>query len=372
MNSQSTVEKMNSLEQRLITLIKARGPITIADYMEDALMHPHDGYYTSKNPIGTKGDFTTAPEVSQIFGELIGLWLVQAWTDLGKPEAFNLVELGPGRGVLMADILRVANLRPDFLNAAHVWLVEASGRMRHEQQRRLHDVLPPVDWADNFSDIPGGPTLIIANEFLDCLPIRQFIRTGHSWRERMVGCSETQESLIFEAGDVPPDPSIPLPQKDNIEDGAIFEYSSIAQSLIEEITAALCERTGHALFIDYGHLQSGVGDTLQAVKNHKFWPILDDPGTADITAHVDFEYLAKIAFTGGAAAFGPVTQGVFLDRLGLTARVARLTEGKSTKERESIEAGAFRIAASSQMGEIFKTMCISSPGLSLPAGFDAK
>lgn len=366
-----TTEKSH-LEERLLALIKARGPISIADYMEDALMHPHDGYYTSQNPIGAKGDFTTAPEISQIFGELIGLWLLQSWADMGEPKAFNLVELGPGRGVLMADILRVANLRPDFLAAAHIWLVEASGRLRHEQQRRLRAADQPVDWADRFSDVPGGPTLVVANELLDCIPVQQFISTGHSWRERLVGLAKDGNSLSFVVGDTPPEPWVPLPDKDETDEGAIFEYSKGAHTLIEEITQALCARTGSALFIDYGHLESGLGDTLQAVKNHKYWPVLSAPGDADITAHVDFERLAKVAFENGGAAFGPVTQGTFLDRLGLAARISRLCENKDAKIREALEAGAFRIAASSEMGEIFKVLCITSPGIPLPAGFDSK
>lgn len=366
------LDQTSPLGERLISLIEARGPMTIADYMEDALMHPHDGYYTSQNPIGAKGDFTTAPEATQIFGELIGLWLVQAWVDLGEPKAFNLIEMGPGRGVLMADIVRVAKLRPDFLQAAHIWLVEASGRMRHEQQRRLRDVGPPVDWADKFEDVPGGPAIIVANEFLDCLPIRQFVRTGLSWRERLVGLNATSDGLDFVLGDTPPNPKIPLPDKNDAEESAIFEYSLGAETLIEEISQALLERTGRALFIDYGHLNSGLGDTLQAVRDHEFWPVTSAPGYADISAHVDFSHLAKVAFENGAAAHGPVTQGVFLDRLGLSVRVARLCEGKSKTECDAIEAGAFRVVASSQMGEIFKTLCISSPDLPTPAGFDSQ
>ena len=371
MNAPSEASLPSPLEERLIALIKARGPISIADYMEDALMHPHDGYYTSGMPIGAQGDFTTAPEISQIFGELIGLWLVQSWIDLGEPKSFNLVELGPGRGVLMADILRVAAIKPEFLDAAHVWLVEASGRLRHEQQRRLKDAATPIDWADRFSDIPDGPLLIIANEFFDCLPIRQFVRKGLSWRERKVGVSEGGAELWFQLDETPAHPSIPTPRADEIEDGAIFEYGEACAKAIEEIGAALLERSGRALIIDYGHISSGLGETLQAVKDHNYWPVLKAPGSADITAHVDFERLAQAAFATGLAAHGPVSQGVFLDRLGLSVRVARLADGKDSREREKIESGAFRIAASSEMGEIFKALSLSSPGLSTPAGFTA-
>ena len=358
------------LEERLIALIRANGPISVADYMEDALLHPHDGYYTSGAPIGADGDFTTAPEISQIFGELVGLWLVQSWIDMGSPDAFNLIELGPGRGVLMRDILRAAALRPDFLKAAHIWLVECSGRLRHEQQKRLRDASAPVDWADKFADTPEGPALIVANELFDCLPIRQFIRTDTSWRERMVGVHPDGTSLAFVEAPTPPPADIPLPDCADTKPGDIFEYSERAEALAEEIAARLAAHGGRALIIDYGHYESGCGDTLQAVRRHKYWPALAAPGSADLTAHVNFERLLRAAFNSGAMAHGPVAQGVFLDRLGLAVRVERLTAGKSEAEAKTIHDGAFRIAAASEMGEIFKAACISSAGLPTPAGFD--
>lgn len=212
MTDGAAAREITPLEERLIALIKSRGPITVADYMEDALLHPHDGYYTSQAPIGAKGDFTTAPEISQIFGGSIGLWLVQSWTDMGSPKDFNLVELGPGRGVLMQDILRAARLRPAFLDAAHVWLVETSGRLRHEQQRRLRDAGIATDWADAFADIPSAPSLIIANEFFDCLPIRQFVRSERGWRERLVGLNAELDALAFCESPTPPLPTHSLPE----------------------------------------------------------------------------------------------------------------------------------------------------------------
>ncbi|MFZ5618162.1 MAG: class I SAM-dependent methyltransferase [Pseudomonadota bacterium] len=363
--------EVTPLEERLIALIKSRGPISIADYMADALFHPHDGYYTSQAPIGAKGDFTTAPEISQIFGELIGLWLVQSWTDMGSPDAFNLVELGPGRGVLMQDILRAARLRPAFLDAAHVWLVETSGRLRHEQQRRLRDAGIATDWADAFADIPPGPTLIVANEFFDCLPIRQFIRTGTSWRERLVGINETGGALSFTPAETPPLPSVALPEKDDAAPGDIFEISEGAESLADEIARTLVAEGGRALIIDYGHLGAGFGDTLQSVRRHAHWPVLSAPGKADITAHVNFERIVRAAFVAGAAAHGPVSQGDFLDRLGLSVRLERLSAGKSPEEAADLFSGAHRIAAPSQMGELFKVLCLSAPGLPEPAGFRA-
>lgn len=358
-----------ALEDRLIALIRARGPITIADYMADALYHPQDGYYMTRSPIGAEGDFTTAPEVSQIFGELVGLWLVQSWTDMGSPASFNLVELGPGRGVLMHDILRAARLRPAFLDAAHVWLVETSGRMRLEQRRRVKDAGVRMDWADRFADVPPAPTLIIANEFFDCFPIRQFERGATGWRERMVGLAADGDGLAFTVDATPPDPSLDLPSKENVAEGAIFELSTAAEAAADEIARALHERGGRALIIDYGHLHDGYGETLQAVRRHQYWPVLSSPGSADITAHVNFERLTRAAFNAGASAHGPVAQGAFLERLGLPFRLERLSQGKSPQEVMALHQGAQRLVSPTQMGELFKAFCISAPGLPAPAGF---
>ena len=369
MTEGSAARETTPLEERLIALIKSRGPISVADYMEDALLHPHDGYYTSQTPIGAKGDFTTAPEISQICGELVGLWLVQSWTEMGSPKAFNLIELGPGRGVLMQDILRAARLRPAFLDAAHVWLVETSGRLRHEQQRRLRDAGIATDWADAIADVPPAPSLIIANEFFDCLPIRQFIRVGPGWRERMIGLNAAGDALEFCVCETPPLPTTNLPDPSACEPGAIFEIGEAAETAVDEIAKRLVEHGGRALIFDYGHLYAGIGETLQAVRRHAHWPVLASPGKADITAHVNFEALQRAAFAAGAAAHGPIAQGAFLERLGLAVRLERLCAGKTPEEIADIYAGAHRISAPSQMGELFKALCVSAPGLPEPAGF---
>ncbi|MCB2113894.1 MAG: SAM-dependent methyltransferase [Parvularculaceae bacterium] len=371
MTEGAAAREITPLEERLIALIKSRGPITVADYMEDALLHPHDGYYTSQAPIGAKGDFTTAPEISQIFGELIGLWLVQSWTDMGSPADFNLIELGPGRGVLMQDILRAARLRPAFLDAAHVWLVETSGRLRHEQQRRLRDAGIATDWADGLADTPPAPSLIIANEFFDCLPIRQFVRGERGWRERLVGLDAQANALAFCESPTPPLPTIDLPEPGDAAAGAIFEVGEAGETIAEDISRLLVEHSGRALIIDYGHLHGGVGETLQAVRRHKYWPVLASPGRADITAHVNFERLQRAAFSAGAAAHGPTSQGAFLERLGLALRLERLSAGKTPEEAADLFAGAHRISSPTQMGELFKVLCVSSPGLNEPAGFSA-
>jgi len=369
MTRSASPREKTPLEERLISLIKSRGPISIADYMADALFHPHDGYYTSQTPIGAKGDFTTSPEISQIFGELIGAWLVQSWEDIGAPKSFNLVELGPGRGALMQDAMRAARLRPAFLDAARIWLVEMSGRLRHEQRRRLKITGIAPEWADSFADVPAAPTLLVANEFFDCLPIRQFVRTETGWRERLVGVEAGH--LAFTTATVPPPPSVTLPDKASARIGDIFEINEPAESLIEAIAQAFVAQSGRALIIDYGHVHSGFGDTLQSVRSHAHWPALASPGKADITAHVNFDRLLARAFAAGAAAHGPVAQGAFLERLGIAARLERLSAGKSAEEVADLFAGAHRISSPTQMGELFKALCVSSPGLNAPAGFEA-
>lgn len=370
MTTKAANAEKTPLEERLIDLIKLKGPISVADYMADALGHPHDGYYMSQTPFGVDGDFTTAPEISQVFGELIGLWLVDCWRAMGSPKDFNLVELGPGRGVLMEDILRAARLRPEFVKAAHLWLLETSGRLRVTQQKRLRGSgLEPM-WADEFADIPTAPSLIVANEFFDCLPIRQFQRTKSGWRERMIGLNNAGDGLAFTHAAAPPPVSFKLPPASEAQENDICEISFSGRDFAAELSALLAEHHGYVLIIDYGHLQSGLGDTLQAVRAHQYWPPLASPGRADLTAHVDFAALAETAFEHGAVAYGPIAQGEFLERLGLNLRVEMLCKGKHSKDAESIRAGAYRIAAPDQMGEVFKVMCMASPQCPAPAGFD--
>lgn len=364
------------LESRLVGLIKDHGPIRIGDFMTDALAHPQHGYYATRDPFGAEGDFTTAPEISQVFGELIGAWLVHAWTEIGEPSSFNLVELGPGRGTLMADILRVGRVRRKFLDAANVFMVEASGRMRYAQQKTLYGLGEPcaqdAAWADRLEDVPTGPTLILANEFFDCLPIRQFVRIAGGgetpWRERLVGLGPDGESLAFalsEEGHPAPDG---VPHGAAPED--VFETSEAGQDVVAQIGHRFAEAKGRALIIDYGHGRSAFGDTFQAVKGHKPWPPLASPGEADVTAHVDFGALARKARAVGARVDGPVLQRDFLLRLGLERRQAVLeTSVTDEPARENLRAGTLRLVSRQEMGELFKVMAISSPSLAEPPGF---
>ena len=367
----ATRPERTPLEDRLIALIKANGPMTVADYMADALGHAQEGYYATRLSIGAEGDFTTAPEISQIFGELIGAWLMQSWVDMGSPAAFNLIELGPGRGVMMADILRAARAKLDFLQAASVYLVETSGRLRHEQQRRLRDFAPPIDWLDDFASAPRGPSLIVANEFFDCLPVRQFERTDDGWRERLVDVDDAGETLVFAHGKTPPHPDIELPQRERSTVGDIIEVSADSERAANEIAHRLVEDGGRALIIDYGKLHAAPGDTLQAVRGHKYWPVLASPGRADLTAHVDFDALTRAGINVGAGVYGPVSQGAFLERLGLGMRLHRLCDHATPQEQAELHAGAHRIAAPSQMGDLFKVLCFTAPDLPAPPGFQS-
>ncbi|MEM8770855.1 MAG: SAM-dependent methyltransferase [Pseudomonadota bacterium] len=368
MDIEAEAEK-TPLEDRLIELIGRKGPITIADYMADALGHPHDGYYMTQQPIGETGDFTTAPEVSQIFGELIGLWLVDVWRNIGSPENFNLVELGPGRGVLMEDILRATRVRPAFAKAAQVCLVETSGRLRLEQQKRLKGSGVKPIWADDLADIPPGPALVVANEFFDCLPIQQFERVEKGWRERLVGVNANASALAFTLSAAPAPENIDLPAETQSKPGDIVEISPAAQTFTSDLAAMIADQSGAALIIDYGHAAAGFGETLQAVRKHKFWPPLASPGRADLTAHVDFAALTEAAVDAGAAVYGPTAQGRFLERLGLALRLEMLCKDKSLEAQHDLRAGAERIAAPDQMGELFKALCITGPDQPEPPGF---
>lgn len=360
------------LEEILVRLIEDHGPIRVSDYMADVLGHPQHGYYMTQTAFGADGDFTTAPEISQVFGELIGAWVINAWEEIGSPSFVNLIELGPGRGTLMADILRTAKIRPKFQKALSVYMIENSGRQRYEQQRKLQDTEVPITWATELHDIPFAPTIIVANEFFDCLPVRQYVRTaardGACWRERLVGLTEeTPPKLRFTLSDDLHEDPPHVPEFSQPDD--IFETSEATRAIVGEIAERFESHKGRALIIDYGHARSGFGDTLQAIRDHHYWPPLASPGDADLTAHVDFQAIRKVAETGGLDATGAVEQGLFLKRLGIEERANALLENMKPEERQAFEAGVRRLVMPDQMGSIFKAVCLSSAGLPDPAGF---
>jgi NADH dehydrogenase [ubiquinone] 1 alpha subcomplex assembly factor 7 len=347
---------------KLRRIIAENGPITIAEFMRIALADPQSGYYVRRNPIS--GDFITAPEISQLFGELIGLFFVQLWEDRGRPARFHLVELGPGRGTLMSDMLRAARIRPDFVAAGDVHLVEISPVLRAIQRTALAS--HRVAWHTRFSDVAAdAPLFIVANEFFDALPVRQFIRECEQWRERKVALDRS--SFCFTAGDEPADNLIPNHLRDAPE-GSIFELSEAAVQLCAEIASRIMSTGGAALIIDYGHIRSGLADTLQAVKAHQYADPLQSPGDADITCHVDFDAAAAIACGAGAEVFGPITQRSFLTTLGIRERAERLKQ-HAPGSAAMIDSGVERLVSEAQMGNLFKVLGLSSPGVPPLPGF---
>jgi NADH dehydrogenase [ubiquinone] 1 alpha subcomplex assembly factor 7 len=313
-----------------------------------------------REPFGRLGDFITAPEISQMFGELIGLWAVAVWEMMGGPRRFVLSELGPGRGTLMADVIRTARLKPDFVRGADIHLVEMSPRLREIQRDALLPTGRPIQWHAAVSDLPPGPAIIIANEFFDALPIRQFLWRDNAWAERMVGISGDGK-LEFGLAPVDQRPAgVPLPN------GAIIETSQAGKAVMTMIAERLKKEGGAALVIDYGSGEPGTGDTLQAVRAHKRDDPLAAPGEADVTAHVDFAALARAAKTAGADVRALMGQGEFLIKLGLVDRANVLGRGKDEKTRDAIASAMHRLAAPKAMGTLFKVLAISSPGLKLP------
>jgi NADH dehydrogenase [ubiquinone] 1 alpha subcomplex assembly factor 7 len=366
---------MNALGRILRRRIERQGPITVADYMAAALGHPKYGYYMAKDPFGVRGDFITAPEISQMFGELIGLWCVICWRRMEQPNEVHLVELGPGRGTLMGDALRAARAVPEFLEAIRLHLVETSPALRSRQGERLGDYAP--SWHARLDSVPDGPLILIANEFFDALPVRQFERTGKGWVERLVHLDpvsgEFRFTLATGAADIEasqPGPLVDTPRQ-AVPVGAIGEVSPEGQALATEIGGRLARSGGVALIVDYGHAESAPGETLQAVKGHKYHDVLADPGAADLTAHVDFAALAAAGARAGAATFGPVSQGEFLRRLGIDARTEALLESASVEQARDVRSGLRRLVGSSEMGVLFKALCLAHPGQPAPPGFEA-
>ncbi len=359
---------MNALAQEIAARIAADCPISLERFRTLALLQPCYGYYRTRRPIGAEGDFITAPEIHQMFGELIGLWVVEVWRQMGEPSPFFLVELGPGRGTLMADLLRAAKVRPAFLQAAHIHLVEASEALMDVQRETLAGA--KITWHRAIEDIPDGPAIIVANEFFDALPIRQYVSTGQGLCERVVGLDAAGE-LCF--GLAPTG----APASSHAAQGAIIEVGAAAQAAMRTLAARLASVPGALLAIDYGYAQPGAGDTLQALQKHQPDDPLRAPGEADLTAHVDFSALTRAAQAEGAAVYGPVSQGKFLARLGIFERATMLKRNATETQSAAIDAGLARLALpgpesgpNASMAELFKVLAIISPDLPAPPGFD--
>jgi SAM-dependent MidA family methyltransferase len=351
-----------SLREEIIARIAAEGPMRLDDYMLTCLLHPTKGYYATRDPLGAAGDFTTAPEISQMFGELVGLALAQSWMDQGAPDPFVLAELGPGRGTLMADVLRATRGVPGFHAAARIALVEASPVLRARQLEALagHDVTQ----VSEVTALPEGPLFLLANEFFDALPIRQFIRQGTGWRERQVGL--TEGALGFGLGPVQPQPAL-AHRLGELEEGEMVEVCSGLAPIAAELGERIARFGGAALIFDYGDWRPR-GDTFQAVRRHRKVDPLEAPGAADLTAHVDFEALAQGAEGAAHSALTPM--GVFLERLGITARARALAQRLEGAALDQHVAAHRRLTHPEEMGNLFKVIALYPRGGTCPPGLE--
>lgn len=353
---------MTPLETILKGQIKTQGPLSVADYMSICLFHPKHGYYSTGDPFGTRGDFITAPEISQMFGELIGLTLAQTWMDQGQPARIALVELGPGRGTLMADILRTAKAVPAFANACDVHLVEASPKLRDVQAMALKGYHPT--WHDHVDQLPNDlPLYAVANEFFDALPIRQMIRDGEGWRERQIGLAD--DKLTFGLSE--PTPLAALNHRlSDTKDGDLVEFCAPAPLIMHALAHRIAQNGGAALIVDYGDWHS-LGDTLQAVHAHEKVDPLFKPGQSDLTSHVDFEALLPDLPCNHSRL---TPQGVFLERLGITNRAQALATSLSGDALDQHIAAHRRLTHPDEMGTIFKTLALFPNGANPPAGYE--
>ncbi len=339
---------MTPLEKIILDMIETEGPMPLDRYMSLCLAHPQFGYYMSRDPLGVLGDFTTAPEIAQVFGELIGVWCVNTWMAMGSPAPFSLVELGPGRGTLMADLLRAAKAAPDFMKVAQVHLVETSPILQKLQREKLG---PDITWHATIDTLPNMPSLFVANEFFDALPVRQFeIRMGKCF-ERYVGsnCGKFKMGLV------------PAPQRDGAD--GVYEVSPVAALIASELQNRLDACGGAALIIDYGSAKSTGGDTLQAVKHHSYCSIFDAPGEVDITAHVDFASLSPARV---------ISQSVFLAAMGIEMRTEKLAARLEGQPKSDFISASDRLISADQMGELFKVMCMVPAGTAPHYPFEAK
>jgi len=355
---------MTRLAGRIARQIEAAGPISVADYMALCLFDPEDGYYTTREPFGVDGDFTTAPEISQMFGELVAVWLHEAWTALGRPSSPVIAEIGPGRGTLMKDMARtLSRLASSLVRQARWALVEASPRLAAVQRETLQAGPAVFTWHETVATLPSGPLLIVGNELFDAVPIRQYVKFAQGWRERVVTLDD-EGRLVLRAGAGGIDPSYLPPGAAEAPAGTIAEIAPARAALMEEIAARIAHERGAGLFIDYGYLRPALGDTLQALRQHEYDDVLAHPGEADLTAHVDFHALAAATRKYGlGAAF--LTQGEFLLGMGLLERAGSLGGNAALAVRERLSGEVERLAGPDSMGNLFKAMAVLPEGVAV-------
>jgi len=366
-----------NLAKHLASLIRGHGPLTVEQWMGQVLGHPELGYYMSAEPFGVKGDFTTSPEISQMFGEMLGLWAAHTWQQIGAPPLVHLVEIGPGRGTLMADALRAAAALPDFVAAIDVHLVETSPRLRTAQQAALGEY--EITWHEDLAGVPAGPMILLCNELFDALPIRQFVHTAEGWRERLVDLDP--DSSLANNADAPsfrfvasPGPSMAMALVDeavqDAPEGSVAELCPSGLRLASEIASRLQSQGGAGLIIDYGYVKSQAGDTLQAVSKHDSYHVLAAPGQIDVCALVDFAMLGHAIREAGAQVSGLREQGEFLTALGIDTRAQILKANQPAAAAPMIDAALERLTGADAMGKLFKVMAITPAGAPRPAGFE--
>ena len=356
---------MSALGDALRLIIAEEGPISVERFMLLALQHPVHGYYTGKMPFGRSGDFITAPDVSQMFGELVGLWAAQVWIGMGAPHGLHLVELGPGRGTMMADALRATRVVPGFFGGMTLHLVETSLVLQAAQAETLAAGGIAPTWHRSIEALPEGPAIILANEFFDALPVRHFVRGATGWHERQVGL-DADDRLAFGAAAEP----IAIDAASGAP-GAILEIGHAARSVMTRLAGRIAAQGGAVLVCDYGHVETALGETLQAMQHHGFVDPLAAPGEADLTTHVDFAMLRQAAEAAGARAWGPVAQGLWLERLGIEARARALKANAAGVQAEAIDAARVRLTApDSSMATLFKVLAVTQADAPAPPGFE--
>lgn len=374
---QQTVHPMthndsSALKKQLIESIKRDGPMPLENFMMTALTDPQYGYYTTRDPLGRAGDFITAPEISQVFGELLGLWGADLWSRMGCPANLNLIELGPGRGTLMQDILRVATQLPGFADALSVHFVETSPVLRQAQGEAVEKYAATPFWHADVSalltsllaDLPNAPCLIYANEFFDALPIRQYVKNGAGWLMRHIGLTRADELTYIDIA-CTDKPATNLVAKD----GDILETCPTGDKILASLAGHIKTHGGAALVIDYGYGETAFGDSFQALEKHRKVHPLASPGTADLTAHVNFQTLSAAAHAAGCKVHGPVTQRHFLQKLGIETRFNMLKQNAGESLQASLAAAQDRLTATDQMGALFKVLALTAPEMITPDGF---
>jgi SAM-dependent MidA family methyltransferase len=361
-----------SLEAVIRRLIGLAGPMPVAAFMGHCLGHPQHGYYVTQEPFGTGGDFTTSPEISQMFGELVGLWAAAVWQQMGSPADVRLIELGPGRGTMMLDMLRAANVMPGFRRALSVHLIESSPTLVERQKQTLANQDIAFEWHESLADVPDGAAIIVANEYFDAIPVNQAVKQADGWHERVVGI-DANGSLAFALAPEPLkffEQTLP-PQVRMAEVGSIYEWRADSHAL--EVGRRVARGGGAALIIDYGHLESMTGDTFQALRDKRKADPLAAPGLADLTAHLDFQALASSAEGIGCRVHGPVDQATLLRRLGIEQRAANLKKVAPADKAAAVDVALARLTAggATGMGNLFKAIGLSAEAIGTLPGFES-